>query len=125
MQEYYRETKIKIENDIEELQQELEKIKALALLNSEKLDYNYQILKKREDENIIIKSQQKRRMNKLQDVINDLRAQISNYETTTSHQIKKFSDNIKKLHKSIVDVSNLILIIFVFGKQIKQEYVKK
>lgn len=83
----------------------MEKIKNLALLNSEKLDYNYQILKKREDENIIIKSQQKRRMNKLQDVINDLRREISDYETNMGNKIKKLSDNIRKLHKSIVDVS--------------------
>ncbi|XP_030751277.1 dynein regulatory complex protein 1 homolog [Sitophilus oryzae] len=103
-QDYYRETKIKLENDIEELQIELEKIRALALLNSEKLDYNYQILKKREDENIIIKSQQKRRMNKLQDFINNLRGKITEYETNTTNQIKKLSDNIKKLHKSILDV---------------------
>ncbi|KAH1016648.1 hypothetical protein HUJ04_007832 [Dendroctonus ponderosae] len=103
-QEHFRETKIKLENDIEELQRELEKIKALALLNSEKLDYNYQILKKREDENIIIKSQQKRRMNKLQDVINGLRTKISEYESRMSNKIKKLSESIKKLHKSIIDV---------------------
>ncbi|KAL1494521.1 hypothetical protein ABEB36_010106 [Hypothenemus hampei] len=103
-QDHYRETKIKLENDIEELQRELEKIKSLTLLNSEKLDYNYQILKKCEDENIIIKSQQKRRMNKLQDVINDLRREISDYETSSSNKIKKLSENIKKLHQSILDI---------------------
>ncbi|CAG9813113.1 unnamed protein product [Phaedon cochleariae] len=103
-QEKFRETKIKLENNIENLQRELERIKALALLNSEKLDYNYQILKKREDENIIIKSQQKRRMNKLQDVINDLRKKITDHETTTNNRLKKFSDDIKKLHKNILEV---------------------
>ncbi|XP_076249879.1 dynein regulatory complex protein 1 [Rhynchophorus ferrugineus] len=103
-QDYYRETRIHLENDIEELQRELEKIKALALLNSEKLDYNYQILKKREDENIIIKSQQKRRMNKLQDVINDFRSKIAEYENSSTNQIRKLSENIKKLHRSILDV---------------------
>ncbi|XP_066139815.1 dynein regulatory complex protein 1 [Euwallacea fornicatus] len=103
-QEHYRETKIKLENDIEELLRELENIKALALLNGEKLDYNYQILKKREDENIIIKSQQKRRINKLQDVINALRKQIGDYNSSMSNQIKKLSENIRKLQKSILDV---------------------
>ncbi|XP_023016103.1 dynein regulatory complex protein 1 [Leptinotarsa decemlineata] len=103
-QEKFRETKIKLENDIENLQKELERIKALALLNSEKLDYNYQILKKREDENLIIKSQQKRRINKLQDVKNDLRKKITDYETTAKNHVKKLSDDIKKLHKSILEV---------------------
>ncbi|XP_066255392.1 dynein regulatory complex protein 1 [Euwallacea similis] len=103
-QEHYRETKIKLENDIDELLRELENIKALTLLNGEKLDYNYQILKKREDENIIIKSQQKRRMNQLQDVINDLRKQIGDYDSNMSNRIKKLSESIRKLQKSILDV---------------------
>lgn len=102
--EKFRATKIHLEKDIEELQKELERIKALALLNSEKLDYNYQILKKREDENLIIKSQQKRRLNKLHDVINDLKKKISDYETTTKNQIKKLKENIKSTQKNIIDV---------------------
>ncbi|KAG5886055.1 hypothetical protein JTB14_009504 [Gonioctena quinquepunctata] len=103
-QEKFRETKIKLENDAQNLQKELERIKALALLNSEKLDYNYQILRKREDENLIIKSQQKRRMNKLQDIKNELRRKIADYETTTNNNIKKFIDDIKKLHQNILDI---------------------
>lgn len=103
-QEKFRETKIQLENDIEHLQQELERIKSLALLNSEKLDYNYQILKKREDENLIINSQQKRRLNKLQDLINDLRKKISEYESSTNNRIKKLTEDIKKLHRNILEV---------------------
>lgn len=105
-QEKYRMAKIKLENDIEQLQQELEKIKALCMLNSEKLDYNYQILKKREDENIIIKSQQKRRLNKLQDVINDLRNKIRNYEESSNLDIAKLTEQIKKLHSDILKIED-------------------
>lgn len=107
-QENFRETYINLENDINTLQQQLARIRALAILNSEKLDYNYQILKKREDENIIIKSQQKRRINKLQDVINDLRKKTHDYESTTNNLIKKLSEDIKKLHKNILLVSSKI-----------------
>lgn len=102
-EELYRATKIRLENDIEALQQELERIKALCMLNSEKLDYNYQILKKREDENIIIKSQQKRRINKLQDVIVKLSKKISEYERTTENEIKRLNSEIQKLKKGIDD----------------------
>lgn len=63
-EEEYRETRISLETDIQMLEQELEQIKALCLLNSEKLDYNYQVLKKREEENVYIKNHQKRRLNK-------------------------------------------------------------
>lgn len=62
--EKYRETKIRLDTDVQLLEQELEHIKALCLVNSEKLDYNYQVLKKREDENVIIKNNQKRTLNK-------------------------------------------------------------
>ncbi|KAJ8953586.1 hypothetical protein NQ318_003008 [Aromia moschata] len=103
-QEKYRRTKIKLENDVETLQRELERIKALAMLNSEKYDYNYQILKKREDENIIVKSQQKRRINKLQDTINGLRRRIADYESSTNGEIKKVRERIKKLHRNILEV---------------------
>lgn len=42
-QEQYRTTKIQLENDIKLLQQEYETVKATCLMNSEKLDYNYQV----------------------------------------------------------------------------------
>nr|CAI5869383.1 unnamed protein product [Callosobruchus analis] len=103
-QERFRETKIKIERDIEFMYRELERIKALALVNSEKLDYNYQILKTREDENLIIKSQNKRRMNKLQDAINAMKQKIRDYKTSTEDRIEKLTVGIKKLHKSIMDI---------------------
>lgn len=98
-QEIYRATKIGMERDIEELQKELARIKQICLLNSEKLDYNYQILKKREDENLIIKSQQKRRINKLQDIITKLNKKISDYKEVSETQIAKLNEDVEKLKK--------------------------
>nr|CAI5869387.1 unnamed protein product [Callosobruchus analis] len=103
-QEKFRETKIELERDIEFMQRELERIKAMALFNGEKLDYNYQILKKRDAENLIIKSQNKIRMNKLQDALNNTKKKITDYETSTNNKIKQLSEGIKKLHRSIMDI---------------------
>ncbi|XP_008196751.1 dynein regulatory complex protein 1 homolog [Tribolium castaneum] len=103
-QELYRATTIQLENDCDELQRELERIKTDAVMNSEKLDYNYQILKKREDENLIIRSQQKRRINKLQDVINNLRKKNNDYHTQTHQQIDKLTIELKKLTQNILDI---------------------
>lgn len=105
-QEKFRSVKIKLERDAENLQQEFEKIKALSLLNSEKLDYNYQILRKREDENIIIKSQQKRRINKLQDVVNGLRKKTREYDADSKTQIEKLTQQIHKLQNDVVKIEN-------------------
>lgn len=104
--EKYRATKIQLENDVDNLEQELEYIKAVSLLNSEKLDYNYQILAKREDENLIIKSQQKRRINKLQDVINTYRKKIGNYKDWSKNQVDSLSSQVLNLQKSVREIES-------------------
>lgn len=63
-QEEYRAQKIAFELEIQKLQQEVQNTKALCFMNIEKLDYSYAVLKRREDENVIVKNQQKRRLNK-------------------------------------------------------------
>ena len=62
--EEYRATKIELERECQSLQQQVERTKALCLLNAEKLSYNYSVLKSREEENAVVKSQQKRKINK-------------------------------------------------------------
>ncbi|CAB4045223.1 Hypothetical predicted protein, partial [Paramuricea clavata] len=44
------------------LEQQLQQMKATYQLNQEKLEYHFQVLKKRDEENTITKSQQKRKM---------------------------------------------------------------
>lgn len=63
-QEEFRAQKINLELEIQKLQQEVQNTKALCFMNIEKLDYSYTVLKRREDENTIVKNQQKRRINK-------------------------------------------------------------
>lgn len=41
--EKYRITKIKLETEIQTLQNEFQDLKANCLINSEKIDYNYQV----------------------------------------------------------------------------------
>ena len=64
-QEEFRAQKISFELEIQKLEQEVENTKALCFMNVERLDYNYAVLKRREDENVIVKNQQKRKINKL------------------------------------------------------------
>jgi len=77
--EAFRETKIRLETDLQTLEQELEQIKAVCLINSEKLDYNYQVLKKREDENIKVKNNQKKTLNKYESFILPIGPFFKNY----------------------------------------------
>ncbi|CAG9111872.1 unnamed protein product [Plutella xylostella] len=96
--EKYREAKIHLEHLIQELQKELEKMKATCLINTEKIGYNYQILKKREEENVFVRSQQKRKLNKMADVANALRAKIR----------KAAQDGIQEEMRADAEISKLM-----------------
>lgn len=51
---------------------QLLKLKATYQLNLEKLEYNFQVLKRRDEENTITKSNQKRKITRLQAHLNIL-----------------------------------------------------
>ncbi len=55
------------------METDLQQMKATYQLNMEKLEYNFQVLKRRDEENTLTRSQQKRKITKLQDVHNRLK----------------------------------------------------
>ncbi|KAK3927976.1 Dynein regulatory complex protein 1 [Frankliniella fusca] len=103
-QEKYRQTKIKLDSDIQIMHHELEQVKAMCLLNAEKLDYNYQVLQKREDENLMMRAQQKRRINKLQDIANGLRKKMRESEAAAEIETARLHEEISRLHQNIGDI---------------------
>lgn len=116
--EEYNVIKIKLEYDVQVLEQQLQQMKATYQLNQEKLEYNFQVLKKRDEENTIIKSQQKRKLNRLHDILNNLRAkltkQIKQYREenlTLTADYKRIVEQYKDLqrtmrHFAIVDAQH-------------------
>lgn len=46
------------------LERQLQQLKAIYQLNQEKLEYSLQVLKKQDEENTIIRSQQRRKLNR-------------------------------------------------------------
>lgn len=103
-EELIRATKIKLENDNQTLEIEVQKLKRNIMLNSEKLDYNFQVLKKREDENVMVRNQQKRRLSKLADTIVSLKRKLKEAKSTCIIETKKFTADIMKLHAKILDL---------------------
>ncbi|XP_034241497.1 dynein regulatory complex protein 1 [Thrips palmi] len=103
-QEKYRQTKIKLDSDIQVMHHELEQVKAMCLLNAEKLDYNYQVLQKREDENLMMRAQQKRRINRLQDIANSLRKKMRESEAAAEIETVRLHEEITRLHQNIGDI---------------------
>ncbi|XP_009281727.1 PREDICTED: dynein regulatory complex protein 1, partial [Aptenodytes forsteri] len=79
-EEEYNSMKIQLENDVQNLERQLQQMKAVYQLNQEKLEYNLQVLKKQDEENTIIRSQQKRKLNRLHSLLNNLRTKLANQE---------------------------------------------
>ncbi|KAG5673630.1 hypothetical protein PVAND_003659 [Polypedilum vanderplanki] len=103
-EELIRATKIKLENDNQALEIEVQKLKRNIMLNSEKLDYNFQVLKKREDENVMVRNQQKRRLSKLAETIVSLKRKLKEAKSSCITETKKFTADIMKLHAKILDL---------------------
>jgi dynein regulatory complex protein 1 len=71
----YTTTKIKMENDIQNLEKCYEEMKALYQLNTEKLDYNLKILKEKKEENHENHEELKKKESLLNTRYRNLRAQ--------------------------------------------------
>lgn len=106
--EEYNMVKIKLETDVQILEQQLQQMKATYQLNQEKLEYNFQVLKKRDEENTITKSQQKRKITRLQDVLNNLKIKLGKQERAYRDEnqslvddYKRIADQYSELHKKM------------------------
>ena len=102
--EEYKRIMMKFEREIQVLQQQIEQMKATFQLNAEKLEYNYHVLKKRDEENMITISQQKRKITKLQDVLTNLRKKLAKQEE--QHQIENvnITEEYKKNSQQFADL---------------------
>lgn len=94
--EEFNRIKIKLETDIQSLQQQIQQMKATFQLNAEKLEYNFQVLKKRDEENTVTISMQKRRLTRLQDTLNNLRGKLSKQEKACKSEMQLLMDEYRK-----------------------------
>ncbi|MBN3303289.1 DRC1 protein, partial [Amia calva] len=101
--EEYNMIKIKLETDVQLLEQQLQQMKATFQLNQEKLEYNFQVLKKRDEENTITKSQQKRRITRLQDVLNNLRIKLAKQEKQSWEDNRSLTDDYERIMQQYTD----------------------
>ncbi|XP_005107087.1 dynein regulatory complex protein 1 [Aplysia californica] len=102
--EEYNMVKIRLETDVQILEQQLQQMRATYQLNQEKLEYNFQVLKKRDDENTITKSQQKRKITRLQDVLNALRQKLSKQEKQYRDENAQLSEDYKRITEQFHDL---------------------
>ncbi|XP_061391826.1 dynein regulatory complex protein 1 homolog [Musca vetustissima] len=112
-EEITRATRIRLEKDAEMLELEIRKTRANILINSEKIDYNYQVLQKRNEENIIINNQQKRRVAKFNESIVLLKRKLESMKQSNRQVMERYTEEIQKLHASINEL------------QLKSEHFRK
>lgn len=102
--EEYNNVKRKLESDVTVLEQQLQQMKATCQLNQEKLEYNFQVLKKRDEENTITKSQQKRKITRLQDNLNNLRLKIARQEKGYRDENTQLTEDYKRITQQFKDL---------------------
>ena len=78
-------------------------MRASYQLNQEKLEYNFQVLKKRDDENTITNSQQKRRLTKMQDQLNSLRSKLEAQEKKARVEGCNLREDYRRLLQQYAD----------------------
>lgn len=101
-EELMRSTKSRLESDNDRLQIELQKTKADVLLNTQKLDYNFEVLKQREEENV--KNQQKKRLTRLNDTIVQLKKSMTENDIRSEQETKMARTEIQRLKDQIAEL---------------------
>ncbi|KAL1122141.1 hypothetical protein AAG570_003546 [Ranatra chinensis] len=100
-QDIFSERKTELMKAFHAMEVERQSMKSLCMLNTEKLNYNYDLLRKRDEENQIIKSQQKRMITKLQDTLTKLKRQISEEDSSMAKEVGKLTGEIFSLHNNL------------------------
>jgi len=95
--EEYSKLKIKLETDIQTLEQQLEEMQATYQLNTEKLEYNYRVLTERDAENSATLQQLKRKQTKLKETMSTL---TTKYRDTEERDRKK-NDELTEAYRAI------------------------
>ena len=97
-------TKQKMEWHVRCVEEQIEMIQAITHLNSERLDYEIHVLNKHEEENAIIKSEQKRKITVLQDTSNKLKSKVKDAEKNTEKERSQLIEGVKTAKHQIRDM---------------------
>ena len=102
--EDYNILKIRLETDIQNLEQHLETMRATYQLNTEKLEYNYRVLVERDQENQSTINQQKRKIARQRDLLSNLKTKYGESDKRFQDQNSKLTDEYKRITKQFKDL---------------------
>ncbi|TRZ02441.1 hypothetical protein DNTS_034482 [Danionella cerebrum] len=96
--------KIRMDTEVQNLRKKVQEMKFNCHLNEEKLDYKYDVLKKREEENAVVKSQLKRKIIRMQDLLNDLKSKCAKQEKQTKARNQSLINEHTCIHQQYKDM---------------------
>ena len=104
--EDYNILKIRLETDIQNLEQHLEAMRATYQLNTEKLEYNYRVLVERDQENQSTINQQKRKIARQRDILSNLKARYADSDKKFQDENIKLTEEYKRITEQFKDLQN-------------------
>ncbi len=104
--EDYNKLKIKLETNIQTLEQQLEEMRATYQLNTEKLEYNYRVLTERDMENSATLAQQKRRLTRLKDSLSTLTNKYHVADQKYKQENMELTDEYRRITKQYKDLQS-------------------
>ncbi|XP_065124450.1 dynein regulatory complex protein 1 [Paramisgurnus dabryanus] len=96
--------KIKLDTEVQNLRKRVQEVKFSCHLNQEKLDNKFRTLKRREEENAILKSQLKRKLIRMQDVLNNLKSKCADHEKELKLEKQSLSRDYARLNQQYKDM---------------------
>lgn len=93
--------KHEMESDIAVLADQIQFLEAIHQLNEERLDYEIHVLRKHEEEIVLVKSEQKRKITILQDTINKLRLKVAMVNNKIAKDETKLHDIIGSIRQQL------------------------
>ncbi|KAL0587613.1 hypothetical protein ABG067_002909 [Albugo candida] len=102
--EEYNGLKIKLETNMQTLEQQLEDMRAAYQLNTEKLEYNYRVLTERDMENSATLSQLKRKLTRFKETLSLLRTKYNQSETRDRQQNQVLTEEFRRTTKQYRDL---------------------
>ncbi|CAF1009300.1 unnamed protein product [Rotaria sordida] len=102
--EEFNATKVKLENQVQEQQRKIEEMKAIYQLSQEKYEYNYKVLKKRDEENLLTIGVQKNRKIKLNDLLTSLKRKLVQKEKQFKSESIQAAEEYKRTLGNIQEI---------------------
>ena len=102
--EEYNILKIRLETDIQNLEQHLEAMRATYQLNTEKLEYNHRVLQERDKENELTQQQQKRKIARHRDVLSNLKSRYHELDRKFQEENRTLTDEYRRVTEQFKDL---------------------